>query len=312
MKSSNVGKFFLVTVLTLISSMVSAQNLIVNGSFEEPVVVADDWPGYLDAGSLTGWTITPSDLGHGVNNNSDVEPFHGGGRPIPDGNQVVFLQYQPEVATPIALSQVIEGLEEGEHYLLFFHAATRPAYPGMDFTVNLGNLELLSETRLNDTGVQPYESFVIPFVYTSEAVGDTSELIFEATWVQNADSTILFDNIQLRKPELSVNISGPTLIAQGNDVILSTELTEVTGDASYQWYYNGIELEGETGATLTLLDAMIEDSGVYSVEITDDANTITAAFTLLVVESLPISTLPVIALFGIALMLIGTATLRRV
>jgi hypothetical protein len=312
MKSSMVGKFFLVTVLTLFSSMVSAQNLVVNGSFEEPDIdEVTNNVGYIQDQadlSITAWTITPAARGHGLNDATTKTPFHGGGRPVPDGDQVLFIQG----ADTTTLAQVIEGLEEDNYYLLIFYTAIRPGNAGMNVSARIGDLELMEVTSIPENGTAPYHQYTIPFQYTSETVGATPTLTFTSVWPDGGDVTVLFDNIQIRKPVLSADITGPTLVAQGTDVVLGTDLTEVTGDAEFQWYYNGVTLEGETGATLALLDVVIDDSGVYSVEITDAANSITVAYTLTVVESLPVSNLLVLALFVIVLLLIGTVSLRRV
>lgn len=302
-------------MLALISSGAFAQNLVENWSFEEPLAQTVPWPGYFhnqDA-SVTGWTVTPSGRGHGLNNNlsgpndSDQRaPFHGIGRPIPHGNQVFFMQNQPGT-----LSQVINGLEEGNPYLLIFYAGIRPGNPGMDFTVSLGDLELLEETRLLGAGTAPLERFEIPFVYTEDAVGDTPELAFSATWIEDVDTTILFDAVELRAPVLGADISGPGMVAEGDNVVLSASLSESVGEATYQWFYDGVELQGETGATLELMDVVIEDSGVYSVEVTDDAGSATAAFTLVVVEALPVSSFLLLSVLGLALLSVGVFTVRR-
>ena len=312
MKRSIARMCLVLTAIFMISGVVAAENLVVNGSFEDPdIALVTNNVGYIQSQedlSITAWTITPAGRGHGLNDATTKTPFHGGGRPVPDGDQVLFIQG----ADTTTLSQVIEGLEEDNHYLLIFYTAIRPTYPGMNVSVSIGDLELMEVTSIPENGTGPYHQFTIPFQYTSESVGATPALTFTSVWPDGGDVTVLYDNIQIRKPVLSADITGPTLVAQGTDVILGTDLTEVTGDPAYQWYYNGVALEGETEATLTLLDVVIDDSGVYSVEITDAANTVTVAYTLTVVESLPVSTLPIIVLLVFVVLFFGTVSLRRV
>jgi len=290
--------------------MVSAQNLVVNGSFESPdIAQVTNNVGYIQDQadlSIADWTITPAGRGHGLNDATTKTPFHGGGRPVPDGNQVLFIQG----ADTTTLAQVIEGLEEDNHYLLIFYTAIRPGNPGMNVSVSIGDLELMGVTSIPENGTAPYHQYTIPFLYSSDTVGATPTLTFTTAWPAGGDATVLFDHIQIRKPELSAEVTGPKLVAQGNNVTLSTNLTETVGDTNYQWYYNGIALDGETEATLTLLDVVIDDSGVYSVEITDASNTVTAAFTLLVVESLPVSSSVILILLCAVLLIASVYKLR--
>ena len=68
----------------------------------------------------------------------------------------------------------------------------------------------------------------------------------------------------------------PTILIQplsqitvpGADVTFGVQAAG-TGQLSYQWMKNGADLQGETGATLTLEDVTLEDAGEYSVEVTD-------------------------------------------
>lgn len=296
-------------MIALLCSGAFAQNLVENWSFEEPVVVEDIWPGYFhdkEDWAATGWTVTPADRGHGFNNNGDVSPFLGGGRPIPDGDQVMFVQG----AGDSTVSQVIDGLEEGEPYMLIFYTGIRPGNAGMDLTVTLGGVEMMGQTRFASTGTAPLERITLPFVYTSGEFGDDPELAFHSVFADGGDVTILYDAVEVRKPVLGAEVTGPGMVAQGDTVVLSANLTESVGNTTYQWFYDGVELDGETGATLELLDVVINDSGAYSVEVTDDAGTATAAYTLVVVEALPVSSTLVLSLIMVLLLGAGVWTLR--
>lgn len=300
--------------IALVCGSAFAQNLVVNGSFEEPLAQTNDWPSYFGTEAVTGWVRINNNGGLNNNLTGDAadgqrNPFHGGGRPIPDGNQVYFVQGTGNVH----LTQAIQGMEDGSYYLLIFYVGIRPGNPGMDLDVTLGGVELFPQTLFtNNTG--PYERIEIAFQYTVDEFGENPVLSFNSSYAQDtgADTTILYDHVQIRKPVLAADIAGPGLVAQGNNITFTANLSEVTGDASYQWFYNGVELQGETGSSLELMDVVIEDSGVYSVEVTDAAGTTTAAFTLIVVESLPVSSALIIAMLAVMLIAAGAFTLRRV
>lgn len=62
-------------------------------------------------------------------------------------------------------------------------------------------------------------------------------------------------------------------VANGNSATLTVE---VSGDGpfSYQWYKNGVELEGENEASLTLNSISESDAGSYSVQISNTSGTV--------------------------------------
>lgn len=301
-------------MLALLSTSAVAQNLVENWSFEEPAADSVDWPGYFhnQEASVTGWTVTTD---HGLNNNiggsaddGQRNPFHGGGRPIPDGDQVLFMQGPGHGV----LSQEISGMEDGNAYMLIFYSGIRPGNDGMDLWVELGGVEMLERTTKLAAGTAPYVRYAIPFIYDESEMGANPALEFHREWPDGGDQTILFDAIEIRSPQLAADISGPGMVAQGDNIAFNVSLSESVGDATYQWYYDGVELDGETGATLELLDVVIEDSGVYSVEVNDAAGSTTTAFTLVVVEALPLSSVVTLAMLALMLAGAGFVAVRRV
>ncbi len=298
-------------VLTLLCGVaMSQENLIVNGSFETPLAQSVQWPSYFqNVADVPGWSFTGAGWGHnnnltGAQEDGQRSPFHGGGRPIPDGNQVLFMQG----AGNKTATQTIEGMVEGEVYQIIYYVGIRPGNPGMDLTVTLGNVELLPVTRIT-TNSGPYSRFEHEVVFDSN-VG-TPTLTFFSNYEPGGDVTILFDHVQAYLVPFSAEISGPGLVAQGNQVVLTANLAALIGDnPTYQWYLDGVELVGETGATLTLLDVVIEDSGVYSVTVMDGDRVANSAFTLLVVESLPVSNWLTLIALSVLLVLSGAILIR--
>ena len=109
-----------------------------------------------------------------------------------------------------------------------------------------------------------------------------------------------------------VNISGPSMVVQGNDVILWADVTGNVGDVSYQWWKNGQELPGETNSFLELTAVTMQQSGLYAVAVTDDNDTVIVTHNLMVVEALPVSNAKTIALLCLVLFTFGVLfTVRK-
>lgn len=289
-------------LMTLICSTGFAQqNLVVNGSFETPLAQDVAWPGYfVDTGvAIPGWDVNGN---YGLNNNrTDAQadgqrnPFHGGGRPIPDGNQVLFIQNPGGSINTFRLQQNINGLEDGEWYQLILYTAIRPNRVPMLMRVRIGenNLNLTQSADDNYIPVtanvitEPYERHEFMFQWNSATLGGP-RLRIQVRKPEEGDSTILFDNIQIRKINLEVSISGPSLVESRNNVVLTANVTGAL-DPEYQWYRNGVLLAGQTNSTLVLLDVTPDDSANYSVFVSDGDRTAEASIQLVVTAGLPVS-----------------------
>lgn len=70
--------------------------------------------------------------------------------------------------------------------------------------------------------------------------------------------------------QIGVSVAGSHRLTVGDDLSLTSALTGVVAD-SYQWTKDGEDLEGETGSELVIVDAQLEDSGVYTVVVDDGA-----------------------------------------
>ncbi|MCI0746445.1 MAG: lamin tail domain-containing protein [Verrucomicrobia subdivision 3 bacterium] len=57
------------------------------------------------------------------------------------------------------------------------------------------------------------------------------------------------------------------------------------GPLSFQWYYNGAPIPGETSRTLTLLSVELTDIGTYEIRVTNPNGTVSAAATLVVLQN---------------------------
>jgi hypothetical protein len=71
---------------------------------------------------------------------------------------------------------------------------------------------------------------------------------------------------------------------QGSNVVLSVTASG-TGPFSYQWRFNGINISGATGATLTLTNLHPYQSGIYTVAVTSPYGTVTSSNTTVTVPA---------------------------
>ncbi len=71
-------------------------------------------------------------------------------------------------------------------------------------------------------------------------------------------------------PNVVQGINPAPLLFAGDPLVYSVEVTGL-GNITYQWQRDGVDIEGATSNSLDLGVLSIEDSGIYSVIITDDA-----------------------------------------
>gem|GEM_PF-2543192 len=77
----------------------------------------------------------------------------------------------------------------------------------------------------------------------------------------------------------TVNLSAPLTLTAG---------VFAAGPVTYQWFKNGVAIPGATSATLTIAQAKASDSGVYTVQVSDGANTRASAGALVTVLGSPL------------------------
>ena len=115
---------------------------------------------------------------------------------------------------------------------------------------------------------------------------------------------------------LSVYIQGPNLASLGQNFTLNAVALHAVGTVSYQWYKNGVAIQGAVDPFYEIVDAVEEDSGLYTVTVTDDQDTVTSSgFNLVVGTQLPLANTLVLLTLISLLVLAGATTLvwkRRV
>lgn len=95
------------------------------------------------------------------------------------------------------------------------------------------------------------------------------------------------------QPQLAPNIlTNPASQSAGGgqSATFSVSATGIP-DPTYQWLKNGTNLNGQTGATLTISNAIVNDAGTYSVIVSNDTGSVTStAATLAVGNTAPVFT----------------------
>jgi hypothetical protein len=77
----------------------------------------------------------------------------------------------------------------------------------------------------------------------------------------------------------------PATLLEGNNATFSVIATGKR-PVTYQWFHNGQEISGAQGSTLMLINLAMEDSGNYTVKVTNSEGEATSSAATLVVESL--------------------------
>jgi len=113
---------------------------------------------------------------------------------------------------------------------------------------------------------------------------------------------------------ISANPTGK--IPLGGNVTISVAVNEGMGTAvAYQWSKDGVILDDETGSAVSITNAQVADSGVYSVVVDVDAKAVTqhtASYTLVVLEFVvPVGGAIGLVVLAGACAMAGVAGLRR-
>ncbi len=116
--------------------------------------------------------------------------------------------------------------------------------------------------------------------------GDYSVTVTNAYGVVTSEDAVLsLIPLQINtQPQNQTNVAGSTVvlrvIAQGGQPL------------AYQWRRDGVDLQGATGSTLSLANVQLDQSGDYSVEVSNGLNTLTSSVAKLTVLPVLITTQP--------------------
>jgi hypothetical protein len=233
---------------------------IVNPSFE-----VDPMPPFPGYGPITGWI--PGDgieTSYGINEFG--MPFAGNGA-VPDGTNVAFIQHNG------SLSQDISGFRVGSQYWLIYRENARHGCCGgtASLTVTVGGETIVAPHSVTPVGgVNPYR-LIASDVFTARE--ETLPLKFFKDG--DGDVTPLIDLIEII--EVPPN-TPPGITEQPNSQRADPgESVTFTGAAVgsapmfFQWWFNGVKLNGQTNKTLTLPQVSPQQAGTYWFEVTSAA-----------------------------------------
>ena len=142
------------------------------------------------------------------------------------------------------------------------------------FTVtNVGSKPFFYQWRFNDAPIEGQTNNVL----TISPVSPIHEGAYRVA-VSNAFG------VAVSKPAYLTAIVKPTIVRQPESVTLpagsaATLEVEVSGTSpfAFQWLFEGNPISGATNAVLTLPNIQIEDAGIYTVEISNQAGSISSA-----------------------------------
>lgn len=282
--AANVGAYDVVLKNSMGTVTSSAATLTVgialaNPSFEEDLF--STFPGYVSGNwDITGWTALG---GHGLNPTTDGQsPFADNGI-IPHGAQVAFMQADG------ALSQTVTGLTVGADYYLHYYENARSVTTVPSLEAQLGGV-----TVVPAHSVPPVRGGAYYEVYGDAFEATAAELLL--SFIKGAptggDCTALIDNVAIVEIAAGtapfVTRNPASQIASIGDTVTYSVQAIGSLPLAYQWFKNGAEIAGATGATLTLSNVQKVDEGAYSARVNNSVGPVTsAAADLNVYEPIP-------------------------
>jgi lysophospholipase L1-like esterase len=273
-----------------------AQNLVANGSFEQPGLVDGDYTvdfGSLATNAVPGWTFglstgtTPGVYDGLASNSGGLNDGN-----IEDGTNAAFLQGG-------SMAQTV-NLNAGNYALSFWAMGRSDTGAANPVTVSVGNL--LSQTVTPDNTDEYLSSDWQNYTFYFDVPGSGSyPLVFQSTLPYNppSDHTTFIDNVSI---VAVAGIPPPTIISEpsARQMLYVGQTAQFTVQnigsppLYYQWWIesngtyvnvtNGGRFSGAANATLIISNLNIGDSASYKVSVTNiggTTNSMVAALTVL-------------------------------
>ncbi len=144
-----------------------------------------------------------------------------------------------------------------------------------------GSYQVLAES-LNPTYTGTSDSYS-----TSLSMVSLGGRTVSASYINDSGFTALGSvGVTVAAPVIDTDLTDIEAVA-GETVEYVIEAT-VEGTAAYQWFKDTVAIEGATDATLTLDDVSGDDEGVYTVEVSNEADTVTSSESTLTVIEAPV------------------------
>jgi hypothetical protein len=111
--------------------------------------------------------------------------------------------------------------------------------------------------------------------------------------VDNICGTDIYSNTFCITINSSPIITGPVnqILCQGSELSMSVSVTSVL-PVTYQWRKNGVNISGQTSATLSIAAVAFSDAGSYDVIVSNACGSSTSTAATLTVNSMPVATVP--------------------
>ncbi|HEX4264163.1 MAG TPA: GDSL-type esterase/lipase family protein [Verrucomicrobiae bacterium] len=278
----------------------NSQNLVANGSFEQPGVVYGDYTvtfGSVATNAVPGWAFgystgtTPGVYDGLASNNGGLNDGN-----IEDGTNAAFLQGG-------SMAQTVK-LSAGNYSLSFWAMGRSDTGTANPVTVSVGSF--LSQTVTPGNTTESMSSDWQNYTYYFNVPSNGSyPLVFQSTLPYDppSDHTTFIDNVSIAAvagippPAIISEPSAQQIIYVGQSAQFTVQNTGAP-PLSYQWWRetngtyinvaNGGRFSGATNATLIISNLSIGDSTNYKVSITNiggTTNSTVAALTVLPVPS---------------------------
>jgi hypothetical protein len=279
-----------VASLTVTNLAAATTNLVVNGSFEAPVVAANTFSLVVPFG----WTWTPGLESAPILLSGSFSYEGAGFGPAEDGQQYLGLVW----AGDGSLSQVVTVPVPGNYQLTWYATvgAEGQSSSPSTYNVSFGNIggEFDAGTSLGLSWVSN------SLVLTNLAAGQYT-LTFTPEAPQGGFNSII-DNVSLvltggsSGPPPSIVAQPASLAAASGSNLTFMVAASGAGPLSYQWQWNGTNLTdsadvvGSTSNVLSLLDVSVTSAGEYDVIVANAYGSLTSVVASLTVTNLAAAT----------------------
>jgi hypothetical protein len=142
-----------------------------------------------------------------------------------------------------------------------------------------GTAPFFYQWRFNNENIYGANSAVLSIpVLQADQAGTYNVVIFNSAGsVQSADAqiSVLFPpTVVLQPTNRNVRIRPDPNSAPATNVTFTTAGSSINSALSYQWRFNGVNIPGAIGASVTITNVQIENEGFYSCAISDSVDTV--------------------------------------
>jgi hypothetical protein len=253
------------------------QNLLVNGSFEQP----ESGSSFVSNGQVPGWNGYDGNCGSSVA--ASIELWRGAGLAVGQQDLNQHLEISSDVASE-TVCQTVANLTPGCPATLCFWYTGRPGgQNGVPFnnafTVNLSGAFALSATLSPAPFPAPAPATGGWYRYCTTFIpnGPTLTISLSRNPTPSDVGGAHIDNVSLTQGCCgSQEILAPVIIGQplsqtatfGSDVTFGVTATGAL-PLSYQWRFDNANIPGATDATYTIFNAQVNNAGAYDVVVSN-------------------------------------------